>query len=405
MKRLLVCLILFAMLFGMIACSGGNNAGSVTTDTPVTNTPTVENTPTTAPVTPDPTPTVPTASDFSIVYADDASGEIKDAAATLKYYIKTKYNVDVEINPATASPNEIVLGDCRDAATTLKADLGVNTYAIKAVPTATGTSIVVVGNNNRSTLEALDHFNTLINTADWTDVLALNTTNTLDYNYPKNISFYGDSITTYPGVSNASIYNSTLINQKVWYNTSHMKKTETWWGLVVAGLENAKLCVNNAYSGDWAASDIAVNRAKNLHQDFGGKIANPDTIVVYFGINDCGKSGGDASIKNNFRQNYKTIIQTMQETYPDATIFCCTLLGGYVYAGERLAPFNTDIRAVAAELGVELIDLDKMIGEEFYSKIHDLTADSDYYLHPNKDGMKMMGDNVLKAINAWYYGE
>ena len=384
MKRLIAFILLILMMIGLVACNRGGAPAETTA--PVTEPPT-------------PAPYVPTAADFSIVYASDASKDIKDAAAMLKYRIKTEYNVDVEINPETASAYEIALGGCREAATAIKETLGTNTYAIKAVSTANGVCIAAVGNNNRSTVKAIEHLSMILDETAWDGVLSLNVTDTLDYKYPKNISFYGDSITTYSGYSNSSLYNSTMINQKVWYNTSHMKKSETWWGIVLDGLDKVNICVNNSYSGDYTGSEFALGRAENLHTDFMNKVTNPDTIIVYFGINDCGKRQ-----EATFRQNYFNIIQKMKETYPDATIFCCTLLAGHVYAGDRLKPFNNDIRYVADQLDVELIDLDRMIGTEFYEDLADLTIDTDN-LHPNQAGMKMMGDAVIEAIEKWYYGE
>ena len=388
MKRLIAFILLTLMMIGLVACNRGG--APVETTAPVTEPPA-------------PAPYVPTAADFSIVYASDASKDIKDAAAMLKYRIKTEYNVDVEINPETASAYEIALGGCREAATAIKETLGTNTYAIKAVSTANGVCIAAVGNNNRSTVKAIEHLSTILDETTWDGVLSLNVTDTLDYKYPKKISFYGDSITTYENISDSGLYNSTLVGQAVYYNTERMTrnnmlmtKDETWWGIVLSGL-NAKLCVNNSYSGDATTSQYAMNRAKNLHKDFMGKVENPDTIIVYFGLNDY-HTGADST----FRANYKQLISIMKETYPDANIFCCTILPRITEPDARMDAYNASIRAVCEELGVELIDLYDMIGADYRAKLMTYTIEG---CHPFKSGRKVMGDAVIEAIEKWYYGE
>jgi lysophospholipase L1-like esterase len=309
----------------------------------------------------------------------------------------------VKINPETASIYEIALGGCRDAASALKETLGTNTYAIKAVNTANGVCIAVVGNNNRSTVKAIERLEKMIDETAWDGVLALNVTDTLDYKYPKKISFYGDSITTYENISDSGLYNSTLTGQAVYYNTERMTrnnmlmtKDETWWGIVLSSL-NAKLCVNNSYSGDATTSQYAMNRARNLHKDFMGKNENPDTIVVYFGINDY-----HATADSSFRANYLQLITIIKETYPDATVFCCTLLPRYVDEFKRIEAYNDSIRYVCEELDVELIDLYDMIGADYRAKLMYYTIEG---CHPFKSGMKVMGDAVTAAIEKWYYGE
>ena len=71
-KKIFSCFLAVLMLVSFVACAGGGDSKD-TTKAPVQ---------TTAPVTepPAPAPYVPTAADFSIVYASDASKEIKEKA-------------------------------------------------------------------------------------------------------------------------------------------------------------------------------------------------------------------------------------------------------------------------------------------------------------------------------------
>ena len=336
----------------------------------------------------------PVIENFSLVCDANVSDDLSDAVLSLKQFLVKKLGASLEINPQNSAAHEIVVG-ISDA-------LDTNTYVIRSERTDGSVRILVQGNNQRSTLAAVARFQELLESKSWEEMLSLNLTESLDLSYPRTVSFYGDSISSYNGISNFGLYNSTLAGQKVWYDSSKLKKDETWWSVLLASLD-ATLCVDNAYSGDWTGSDVALNRAKNLHRDTNGKIKNPDTIIVYFGINDVWKRVATPT-ETTFHQAYQSIISTIKETYPDAQIFCCTLLPGYQYKEARLAPFNQDIRAVAKEEGVDLIDLDQAIGAEFLERLSELTIDAEN-LHPNAEGMKLMGETVAKEIEKWYYGE
>ena len=398
MKRIVASILLLLILCSSVSCALVFPSSKETTQPAETKAPETTQLPVTKEV-------LPNAKQFSFVYSDDVSEEIQDFVGDLRFAVKMEIlNVDIKINPETETENQIVIGGCGALATEVQKNLELNTYTIRSVKDGDAWKLLVVGNNQRSTLEALKRFEELLREKSWKELLAVNITESLGLRMPKKISVYGDSISTYPAVSNSSLYNSTLSGQVVWYNSNssnQISKNQTWWSIVLETL-GAKLCVDNAYSGDYTYSDVALNRAKNLHRDF-GKIENPDTIIVYFGINDCWRRVGTPAPKD-FVGCYGDIIRAMKETYPDAQIFCCTLLSGYTYQGDVLAPFNRGIRQVAKAEDVYLIDLDQMIGAEYLAKLPDLTIDGEN-LHPNADGMKMLGDAVATAINAWYYGE
>lgn len=398
MKRTIAALLLFFVLCTSTACQlpflpGEEPEGSVQTEaTTATQAPGEENAP------------MPEAKAFSFVYGDDVNEAIRDLVGELRVLIKMEiYKVDLPVNPADATKHQIVVGGGSSLATAVRGELKPNTYTIRGVREGDAWSLLVVGNNQRSTLAALKRFGELVREKSWEEVLALNITESLNITYPSNVSIYGDSISTYPGVSNNAVkYNSTLAENKVWYDSSKLSPDEPWWKIVLNTLD-AKLCVDNAYSGDYSYSAVALNRAKNLHRDAMGGIRNPDTIIVYFGINDCWKRIAEPTTKD-FDECYGDLIRAMKESYPDAQIFCCTLLPGFEYKGDRLAPFNRCIRAVAKAEEVNLIDLDQLIGAEFLAKLPELTVDNEN-LHPNAKGMKMMGDAIAEAIEKWYYGE
>lgn len=70
-----------------------------------------------------------------------------------------------------------------------------------------------------------------------------------------NLSVFGDSISTYMGISNNTEYNSTIGNNALWYDQNNINRallfdhTYTYWGSMLRELQ-MELCVNNAWSGD-----------------------------------------------------------------------------------------------------------------------------------------------------------
>ena len=65
----------------------------------------------------------------------------------------------------------------------------------------------------------------------------------------KYISILGASTSTFDGFSNASSYNSSIINNASYYPTTEILTdvNDTWWMRVINALE-LKLCVNNWFS-------------------------------------------------------------------------------------------------------------------------------------------------------------
>ena len=398
MKRIIAALLLILMLCTATACFWESVPVQQTAE-PAATADTKDEVTTQAPE----EVALPEARLFSLIYAEEASEEIRDYVSDLRVRIKMELlKVDLAVNPATPTAHQIVIGAGNEQAAQVRASLEPNTYAIRGVKAGDAWNLLVVGNNQRSTLAALKRFEALLREKTWEEMLGLELTESLELTYPKSVSIYGDSISTYPGVSNSGLYNSTMVDNKVWYSSNHLSKSQTWWSLVLKALD-AKLCVDNAYSGDYTYSDVALNRAKNLHRDAMGKIENPDTIIVYFGINDCWKRVGTPAPKD-FESCYGDLIRAMKEAYPEAQIFCCTLLPGYEYKEARLAPLNRGIRAAVKAEGVNLIDLDQLIGAEFLERMAELTVDAEN-LHPNAEGMKMMGNAISAAIEKWYYGE
>ena len=102
-----------------------------------------------------------------------------------------------------------------------------------------------------------------------------------------------------------------------------------------------------------------------------------------------------------FQAEYRLLLARLRQAYPQAQVFCGTLLLGEV-AGtqgslrgvlQRMAPYNEAIRAAAAQEGGLLVDL---------------AAQSTRYLaldafHPTGEGMVQLAECWLRAMRAAGY--
>lgn len=199
----------------------------------------------------------------------------------------------------------------------------------------------------------------------------------------KKISFLGDSITTYAGYSNNPAYNSTLLESRNpsypnSYRKEHVPVADTWWMQTVENL-GMKLCVNNAWDATHAAGSDAtksgcMDRTAQLHNDHTGE--KPDIIVVYMGTNDAWgnravgtftklseiyneKTNAYFGNTDYFAIGYATMVHKIQQNYPDARIYLCTVdqynpSNNGLY--NRAAAYRDVIEYIADYFGCGLID-------------------------------------------------
>ena len=262
------------------------------------------------------------------------------------------------------------------------------------------------GNNNHSLIFKIAGYNNT--SSDETEFVE----DEIDY-----ISFMGDSISTYEGISNNTSYNDTIGSNAVWYPNNNytganIDSSDTWWAQTAAELD-FDVCVNNSWSGSVVNTSQTYNvRAKNLHNKTNNA---PDVIVMFMGVNDyaAGTPIGDydgttAAPRNptNFSEAYGRTVINMKSTYPDAEIFCCTFLpdrkrftSNTNSQGLRDEDYNDAIREIAKNLDVNLIDLFLASGINS-ANISTYTVDK---LHPNANGMDLITECVVSKINKVLY--
>ena len=267
-------------------------------------------------------------------------------------------------------------------------------------------------------------------------------------NYVKNaysgkiFSILGDSISTFDGYSNNSIYNSTIGSNVKLYPYGNVKDyLQTYWGRLITDL-NMRLCVNNSWSAShvvgsnygnymWNYVDNMLGRATELHRTSG---KNPDVIFVFMSTNDLlhpnvsnfgslysiltnndgrtdaqkieewlapvvARAEGSTSITpfTSWDEAYALSLKAMSEKYTEAEIFCMTLLpntnSGYDKANRE--KFNRCITALAEYFGITSIDLNE--GGIDSEHLSTTTVDG---LHPNVIGFSEIEKIIIKALYA-----
>ncbi len=231
----------------------------------------------------------------------------------------------------------------------------------------------------------------------------------------KKVSFCGDSISTFSGYipGNYSIF------YPEYGEISDVG--ETWWMQVVdrSGME---LCRNASYSGSMVSGQSLDNhdgayacgnqRVADLASEDGNR---PDVIVILMGTNDCisniplGAYDGVSEVQEGYIQNfseaYGLMLDKMRTRYPDAEIYCCTMIEVSRWDAEgNCAPFQNElgltvknyndcIKAVAHAKGVGMIDV---YGCGItYDNSREYTSDG---THPNAAGAALMADKVCEAL-------
>ena len=274
----------------------------------------------------------------------------------------------------------------------------------------------------------------------------------------KYVSILGDSISTFNGIANDETANSTIGDNRMYYDyyTNPYKWERTYWGRLIADL-NMNLCVNNSWASsrvygresgklDGGTEDVSLNyrdsapaRATELHRADG---TTPDLIIMYMGINDLHSLGystkvpfgdlydilinADESEYNelidtwfekvlentsngtaleagttytSFEQAYALALYRMQVAYPEADIMIFGLENNASasFTVDRQAKFNLVIEALADYFEVMYVD---QCGE--YSEINsDNMVNYGMDLgctHPNSLGHAAIERMLLKVL-------
>ncbi len=188
----------------------------------------------------------------------------------------------------------------------------------------------------------------------------------------KYFSVIGDSISTFEGTMPEGY---ALYYDKQTQEANGMRGVENMWWYSVGRMLGARLLVNGSWSGGTAVGEYPGACSEERIATLGKDGTSPDYILIYIGINDCGscvklhKDDPDEPDSACFASAYRLMLSRLKNTYPDAKIFCGTVmrtqrvgdgedwdLVGILGRGD-LEAFNGEIRAAAAEYGCTLADL------------------------------------------------
>ena len=206
----------------------------------------------------------------------------------------------------------------------------------------------------------------------------------------KRFCILGDSISTYEGYTPAGSIFYDSWSQKIAGITS---VNGTWWMQVINGL-GGTLGVNNSYAGSTVYGTRPTAGCSDQRTSALGENGIPDVILINMGGNDCGFSVS----RKQFAKAYRTMLTKLTTLYPNAEIWCGTLLRGQqvnndippFFNAEAAGPMDTYIdliRKAATTVGCHIAEL----GEGRYDAVDGV--------HPNQDGMTFIAQQWLRAIN------
>ena len=123
---------------------------------------------------------------------------------------------------------------------------------------------------------------------------------------------------------------------------------------------------------------------------------NPDIVLLMLGTNDTKKRNWDPEV---FRRDYRRIVESYRALTSSPRIVLIAPIRIFLLMGRPLLGLYPDtmeqgvrpaIREIAADMGLELIDL------------QDLFIDSTYCrdgIHPQKTGARMLADAIYAGVN------
>ena len=230
------------------------------------------------------------------------------------------------------------------------------------------------------------------------------------------LSILGDSISTFKGW----IPEGNL----VFYPENGAVKdvAQTWWKIVLDEL-GLTLCANGSSSGSASfgysqeADPMYGCSDHRISQLAGADGEAPDIIIVYMGTNDVLMSAaiGDndglqavgEGLVGSLSDGYTMILDKIKRQYPQAQVYCCTLLPVGDWGTTEAQPFvpfvngqnvtseaySERIRLIAGNRGLPIIDLEKC--GITIDNMAEMTADG---VHPTAEGMRLIADTVKKCL-------
>ena len=207
----------------------------------------------------------------------------------------------------------------------------------------------------------------------------------------KKFSILGDSISTYKGV--------TVTDPNTFYGREMIAKggfsgvEDTWWMRLINAL-GGKFEKDNAFSGSCVTDGYGLGRGSCTMERISA-LGEPDVVCIFMGANDLGFGVPAAE----FEASYDLLLSRLKETYPEAEIWCATMINGVkvledepFFMGEDpstpVEPFSSIVRSAAATAGAKVADL----------AAYDFRYDAIDGCHPTAKGMAQIADLWAKEM-------
>ena len=244
----------------------------------------------------------------------------------------------------------------------------------------------------------------------------------------KKIAIIGDSISTYSGWLPSDVSGYTGSSYETYYPRGNVDAvSKTWWHKVATTLGIDTQNINNC---SWSGSRVTGNSTTTSSaycacsnkriSDLAIRGFNPDIVLVFISCNDwagevaVGTWSVESSLPqegqlNTMREAYVIMLNKIHQSYPNARIFCCTILDDYRRDetsgwpsnngnGVSTYEWNKNIVEIANAMGCDVVDMGQC-GLN-YSNIAANAVDTG--LHPNASGMEMMAKKVVSELIAKY---
>lgn len=201
-----------------------------------------------------------------------------------------------------------------------------------------------------------------------------------------NVSFLGDSITTYQDIIPTDF--------PTYYPAGDVDSVDKTWWKIALELSETNLLMNNSYSGSYVSQGTMYGASMKRLELLAKDGVDPDTIVIYMGTNDL-----THNIQvSKFTNMYKEMIENIKKLYDDVDIFVLTMPSNKyaISFNEPREKMNKAIADIAAEYDLFLIDLVDLIN--FDNAFEYMYAGA----HPNASGMEVIGKEVGKHLSREY---
>ena len=210
----------------------------------------------------------------------------------------------------------------------------------------------------------------------------------------KSVSVIGDSLSSFERYMPTDFYHH--------YPKGDMQVSDMWWYQVAKNLGMNINKINACGSAGVTAltwNDVKPEMAGSAARGKDLKLfdENPEVVFVWMGGNDlmAGASPGD------FQRQYRKMVRDIQTAYPQAEIYLCTYYQGRVNYIDMRGVLHDEIRKIAEEFQVGLLDVEKSSITVRNQKQYFLDVEAgknNTGLHPNKEGMQVISEFITEEL-------